>query len=559
MSDFELKTGQIVEIIFGKNKTLGCVIEKNKSKGFASKKIKREISSGSAFAPAQIKLAKLMQDEYLSSFGETLFSFLPTMNLSDLKRLDGDAEAQKSHRGKSELYLSDFDDRQNYFLQTALSCKGQVLIVLPEILQIEKFYTFIKKVAPQRKILRFQSQIPSREKATVWNNALSNESAIIIASRQGLLLPFCNLESICISEPLNFAYQEDQAPYYQAFFVARGLRRITGATLIIGESVPSTTAYVALRQGKLTLKQKHSKLKINTALNFNKFNEHISLQRKIKNVVKSNGRICFVGPWQNQIRFLCASCQREIACFTCQSRYFHQESGLCVKCARQAPICSACQSSRIRKLGFSYRLIRESIEQTMPELSSTIGEGINDTENKKMMILNPADAAKAQITFDLLIFPFFELMSDFATLGYRHKIFRLIYDLPKTKDAEIFLLGENLEENDFAGWVKNFQFREFLNAEIKDRLKLSMPPFGKAVDLVIKDKDEKSATAKMINISKKIGFEITIIRKTIKKDESLVLRGVFFVPRAKWEVTKNLLQETRSGNIHFEIDRGDYL
>jgi len=558
LSDSPLDTGQIVEINFGKNKTFGVVLKAVKKSNYASKKIIRKISLGSVFTQKQFQLAQKLSSHYLCSLGETIFSFLPTMNVGDLKKLTGATNSYAREGSKTKIYVAGTENRENYFIQNSLFGQGQALVVLPEISQIKNLSANLKKIAPQKKIFEFHSFLKSAQKAKIWNHLSGRKDAIIIGTRQSLFLPFTSLSLICIDEPLDFAYDEDQVPYYQAFFVARRLAQITGASLIIGESVPSVSSYVAYRQNKVEIIQKNEKKTIIILDQFRNFSKQLSLQRMILQIINSNSKICFIGPWKNQVKIICADCKNEIICKKCQSAYFDQTNGACIGCSHLSLACPSCQGTNLKKYGLSYKEIRESIEKALPQTKNAIYQTQDIDRNKNIFILSPSEAQKSKIQFDAIVFPYFDLMKNFASLGYRHKIFRLIYNLSVSKGAKIVLMGENLNDDRFTNYVKKFDFYKFLSEETIDRRKFSMPPFGKAVEVIAKSKSGISPRKKIEKLSQAIQKEIMILDEK-NTEKTKTVKGLFFIPLSSWENKKEDIKKFLKDNIHLRIDRSDYL
>lgn len=557
LSDEALPIGAIVEMPLGRTKTLGVIIGKTSQSKFATKKILRKISLGAAFTSTQIALAKTIQDEYLSAFGETLFSFLPIMNIGDIKKISAIRSVSKRKAQKGELFLSSQSNRLNYYSEVAANLTGQVLFILPEIKEIEDFRLKLKKLLPNKTVLAYHSRKKSEEKFKIWQRLLSGEPIIIIASRQGALLPFTDLSLTCIDDPLNFSYGEDQSPYYQAFFVLRKLHDLMGGKIIIGQNFPDTSSYIAHLKGKLYLKTLKPMLKIKTAGTFNKFAQNLELLGEIKKTISRRGRICFVGPWKNQIRIVCKDCSNQIICRQCKSKYFDENSLNCATCGKQIQTCNSCRSHKLRKIGFSYKTIEDKIGEVFPEYKDKISSGAEKRANSVFIVAAPNEIAQTSLNFDIAIFPNFDRMADFPAIGYKQKIFHLIYDLPKYYVKSVFLMGEDLTENTFATQIKNFNFKDFLNEEIKTRNDLSIPPFGYAVEVLTKSRSEKTAIEEINKISKEINKELMIISGN--GADMGKIKALFFVKNKDWPKLKEKLKSTKVRNIYFRINQGDYL
>lgn len=557
LSEESLKTGEIVKIELGKSRILGAILGEARGKAFARKKIIKKLSVGSVFTAQQIRLAKEIQREYLGAFGETLFSFLPTLNISDIRLLGEDNIREKKIHLESELVIASPQVRASYYKELASSTEGQILIVLPEIKQINKFCSDLNKIIPHKKVTPFHSFLKSPQKRILWNRVINGQNIIVVSTRQGLLLPFTNLKLICLDDPLNFAYQEDQAPYYQAFFVARKLKEISGCRLSVGESLPDTVSYIAYKNGKLKLKKMATPYKVRLTSPFNKFDQNVFLLEKIKKVLSRKGRVCFIGPWQNQVRLVCRDCEKEISC-SCKSDRFDQESSLCVACGRRITACPFCSGVKIKQLGFSYKSIEEKLLEIFPQYKELITKEFTSFKTCLIAITSPNNIVNSDVDFDLAIFPYFDKMINFAALGYRFKMFKLIRDLSKLSIDEIFLCGEDLSDDVFANQVAKFKWEDFLKEEIRKRNSSKMPPFGKSVNIVCRTKNSTLEIDKLKSIEDQINLSIIPQANGIesKRSES---KGLFFVPNNRWSEVEKNLKKINIKNCHFEINRGDYL
>jgi len=558
MSELPIKLGTIVKIELGQTKIDGVVIGISKVSKFATKQILKLVSRGPAFTPNQFILAEIIQDEYLTALGETIFSFLPTMNVSDVKKIGTETSVSKKRNQKDELFIASHSNRFSFYIELSSKAEGQTLIVLPSIEQIDKIYGNLKKILPNKKIYRYYSSIRSEQKRMIWTDILKGSNAIILSTRQGLLLPFTNLALLCLDDPLNFAYQEDQVPYYQAFFVARKLRDVSGCKLVIGESIPDLNSFAAYKSNKISMRSVKSNLEVSAAAPFFKFDQNINLLKAIKHALKQKGRVCFIGPWKNQVRLICGDCKGDIYCPGCKGEHFDQNSLSCIKCSSGMFHCPNCKSPKIKPSGYSYRSIEQKIVEALPEYQDEITKNPNHFKDHLITIAPPNEIADSSIDYEIAVFPYFDKMADFASLGYRHKVFRFIYDLPRLSITKVFLCGEELGENKFANQIINFNFEDFLLQELKTRKQIKLPPFAKAVEVVIKTTNRKSAELLFEKISKKTGIPI-IPLKYIARSKYIRMRGLFFAENSKWPNVKKSIESLNLRNCHFEIDRGEYL
>lgn len=558
ISPLEIKPGTIVRIELGRSKVNGVVLGISSEKKFATKQILKLVSLGPMLTENQIKLAKLIQNEYMSALGETLFAFIPTMNIGDIKKIGGDTAVARRKNQNDELLITSNSNRNYFYTELLFKTEGQSLIVLPEISQIDSLYKKLQKILPNKKIYRYYSSIKSEQKRIIWSELLKGSNAILLTTRHGLLLPFTNLSLICIDDPLNFAYQEDQAPHYQAFFVARKLKNLFGCKLIIGESVPDLNSFAAYKNKKISLRPMKNNLKISASPPFFKFGEDINLIKIIRDSLQRKNRVCFIGPWQNQVGLICGDCKTGIDCQNCGGEDFDQDTLSCVKCFSSTPLCQNCKSPKIKPVGFSYKAIKSQIVDTFPEYKDQVTQDPSHFKDHLITIASPKEIAECSVDYGVAVFPYFDKMANFASLGYRHKIFRFIYDLPRISINRVFLCGEGQSEDRFASQIINFKYEDFINQELRARKQINLPPFARAVEIVLKTKNRNLAEKNFEKISQKTNITVIPLRSS-ERAKYVRVRGLFFVENKKWPHIKKILEDINIHNCHFEIDRGEYL
>ncbi|NLT74863.1 MAG: primosomal protein N' [Chloroflexi bacterium] len=141
--------------------------------------------------------------------------------------------------GKTELYLR--------AAQRVLEQGRGAIILVPEI-----------ALTPQT-IRRFGARFPDSiavvhsgltpgERFDQWRRIRSGELRLVVGARSAIFSPVQNLGLIVLDEEHEWTYKQDSVPRYHARQVALELRRLTGATVILGSATPSLeSAYLAER------------------------------------------------------------------------------------------------------------------------------------------------------------------------------------------------------------------------------------------------------------------------------------------------------------------------
>lgn len=536
---------QLVEVPFGKKKVLGLVDAIKPSARLAKKEILRALSKGLIITLRQRKLALELSNRYRADLGDVLTGFLPTLNKRDYLQLGAVAKMSKRKAASEKILLiAERESRLTYYLQN-FDRSTQNLLVLPTINQTQNAKLKIKKLRPELTIMSWHSALSSGEKAQIWQELLEGKNLLVVGTRHALFLPFTNLKTLAIDDPLNFAYQEDQSPYYNAYPVARILSKITGCDLVVGEDSPDVISYSALLQKKLKLVEIKSSLKITSSGVWTKATQNNKFSQKISSAIEAGARIAIIGPWRDQVRLVCRDCKKEEICPKCQSNHFNENLNTCVACGTPATLkCPNCQSIKIDQIGFSYRNIISQIKTIWPELNGKISANSKTINNSQITVLSPNEVELLRPTINYFIFPFFDFMLNSPRLGARQKLFRLIRELNAFSPKEIFLFGENLNESEYINQIVINDWRAFLRAELRERKKLSLPPFTQAVLAISRAKNKILAQKHLAN------FSVQLPKSTlIFPSESSIQ---FLVPHY-FDFSRFSLPSS----IHLEIDRGD--
>jgi len=305
--DMQLEKLCLVEVPFLNKKREAVVLEIRQSSRYAKKNIIRKLSYGAVFTSQQLLLAKKIAYEFLSDPSSALFSFLPTLNKSDLKKI-GSLKRRSIHQKRKPLVvISDWDYRVSYYLQS-INKSQQNLIILPKISLIKKFSKQITTLDPSQKVYIWHSAISSREKSLIWQKLLSGENLTIVATRHGLFLPFTNLVLTIIDQPDDFSYFEDQAPRYNAKAAAKLANSIYLGQLIFGDTLISPEIYAWTSSGKAVLSNKEDEIKFINASGLSRLS---SLDESIL-ALKNSKKILITGFFKSSSDLVCMDCERII-------------------------------------------------------------------------------------------------------------------------------------------------------------------------------------------------------------------------------------------------------
>jgi hypothetical protein len=179
-----------------------------------------------------------------------------------------------------------------------------------------------------------------------------------------------------------------------------------------------------------------------------------------------------------------------------------------------------------------------------PKGSGKISADPKTLNNNRIAILPPNEIELLMPSIKYFIFPFFDFMINSPRLGARQKLYRLIRELTAFSPREIFIFGENLNESEYVSQIITNNWRAFLQSELRERKKLSLPPFTQAVLAVSRAKDKTLAQKHLDKF----------ISQLPKSTPVFLLESNFlFLVNYNFDFSRLSLP----ASIHLEIDRGD--
>jgi len=553
----KLNQYSLVEVPIQSRKTVGVIFDFLSASKLANKEIIRPLTAGQIFTTQQIKLAGLISEQFLSPLGETIFAFLPPLNKKDLIHLGAKPAKTAFRQSEKILFLGERNERLQFFCQK-IAPERQNLLVLPQINQINETIQTLKKINPGLKVYPWHSQLEKKTKAQIWQKLLNGENIIVVSSRHGLLLPFTHLQTIFIDDPTNFAYHEDQLPYYNAFTVARALSQITGASLLVGDVIPDLLSYIAFKNRKIQIIRGKLQIELGFEDSWSKVSSNLQFLNEIEQALKNQKRILVIGPWKNQSRIFCLDCQHYQKCKFCQGDYFNSHTNQCVACGHSSnETCGNCQSPRLKKIGFTYEQIISELKSAFPKFESLITTDPNSAK-KRIVVASGEAATLLKPIFDLAIFPHLGEMINFPYVDFRERLFRLVLSLKSNRVKKIFLFGENLQDVQFVKFLKNQNFEGFLNQELRERKKLCLPPFSRVVMAVAKEQNfEKSSSALEKFLRRMNLFESATLLEP--KQGNPAAKAIIIISPNSWRHFKKIALATlqKSSAIHLEVDPVD--
>lgn len=510
-----IKQFTLVEVPLGKKTVQGIVVRIKQKSKFSAKPIKRVLSAGPVIGKLQFDFATEISNYFLGSLSDTLNRFIPNLNIKNFRQIGASINARQSNKIKKSIFImGERSSRIEHFCQ--LSDNKQNLLILPTLKAIFDAQKYIKKISPNSTVLVFHSQLESEEKSKIYQMILDGESCIVISTRHGLFLPFSRLSNIFIDEPFNYAYQEDQSPYYNTYITSKILSKLSGARLAVGDSCPGLIDFATISKKQMELVELRNNLSFVVYNNPKKITQNNFFIDTIQRSLDQKNKIGFIGNFKNTHKIYCQDCREKIVC-PCDSEDFGEETDRCEKCAQIVTKCPKCKSDKKFYIGLTYSDAIHQIKAMWPDFRDSIETRVSKFSKKQILVTTYREILSLEDSIDNFVIMDFDHIASSPLFSNRINLFRKILDLKSRGAKKIILFSE--EESEYLSDLINGNWQRFLSRELKDRQISHLPPFSVPVEISCNGKNENLAEKKLDK------FSDTIVSKILKISLPTITKG----------------------------------
>ena len=607
-NQISLKTGDIVEVPFGKRKEIGVVW---KNINFVPKNIKiKNIDKKIKDYSIDPKLVKFI--EWFSTYNMVPIGLVLKMviGVSDnfTKRKDPNFsyinkkikkyklnEEQKNALKYLEIINNKFDvsvlqgttgsgKTLVYFerIKKIIDKKKQALVLLPEIFLTNEFKSRFEDFFGYEPAI-WHSKITPKNKRLIWKGIIKNKIKLVVGARSALLLPFKNLGIIIVDEEHDASYKQDEGVIYNARDMAISRASIEKIPVHLVTSIPSIETYNNIQNKKF----RHIKIlsrfenyplpktKI-INLNINKVKDNYISKETIflvnKFLKKKEQILFFINRRGYAPYLICKKCGLKQVCTNC-SMYltFHKDKNkaLCHHCSFQREIkikCKIGDNCDFIMYGPGVEKIFDEVKKNFPKKKINIFS--SDYMKKKSQI----DSLFKKINsneVDILVgtqmiskgfnFPKLNCVvvidADFSGRGYdlrtTEKNIQLYHQLAGRAgrfSSESLIIYQTLTPKNMIlnELIKN-NSEELLKNELAIREKNKLPPFSRLIAIIV--------SSNQYNLSLKGAKEIKI---QLKKIENIEVMGPVDSPLLKIKKkfrSRLLIRFEKKGLIQKKITR----
>src|SRR3989344_1083667 len=509
-----IKSGQLVEVPFGKRNPIGLILEtgNQKPETIKVKPINSIIFQTPLLLSYQIKLLKWMAFYYHAPMVNCLEAILPELptkverlktnaNLVRVARAEGVPASARSPRTPINIdstnTTTDFRLRSRTRTSDGTSPRqdppGQTLVLVPTINRLPE--TLAKFPGAKNYVLYHTEQKPADRFAT-WLKIIQGNIDYVFGSRSAIFTPCPNLAKIIIFDEHDNAYKDERSPYFDSLTVAEKLQELTAAKIQIIDSSPKITTYFNNRQNIQIPRHKVPTVIVSMNDERRKGNYSILcnyLNSTLAKITKSNSRtLLFLNKKSGSGHLYCKSCQYQ--------RYM----------PNKPEVCPNCQSLSFYFNSLNIWSLTETVKQIVSKSSiNLIAEGIRHPALPAVRptsdIRHPTiDIATSSVLYrllpqkyDLVVHIATDSTLNIADFTSGEKTFAEICALKNltANGGQLILQTYNPDHPILKNAAQN-NYLSYFAQSLAERKALNFPPFALLIKLTIKGKDKETLEKK---------------------------------------------------------------
>lgn len=424
--------------------------------------------------------------------------------------------------GKTEIY--------SHLINAMLRQGRQVLYLVPEISLTTQLTDRMRRIFGDR-LLVYHSKFSDNERVDIWNRLLhSHEPLLVIGVRSSVFLPFSHLGLVIVDEEHESSYKQyDPAPRYNARDTAIMLAGMHGAKTLLGSATPSVETYWKAQEGKFGLVELEERYEGATMPDVEIIDMKSSRKKKetkgilsfrliseTRKTLSEGGQAIM---FQNRRGFApmvtCKECGWTPKCPNCDvSLVYHKRANelrchYCGHAIQLPPVCPACGLNGIEIYGYgteriaeelhhefdSYRISRMDLDTTRnknsyQELIEEFARQETDILVGTQMVTKGLDFAKVRTVGVLNA----DTLLNFPDFRSDERAFNMLEQVAgragRRQEKGKVLIQTNNPDNHILHHVQCHDYKGYYARELQEREKCGYPPFGKVINIYLKNKND---------------------------------------------------------------------
>jgi len=594
----ELSIGTLVEVPIGRRHVEGIVTAVTpdfpRESNFQLRPI-AQVLEKDFLTKQQLELAIFISEYYLSPMGIVLKHFIPKR-----VQMRGSIVHKKIKQKKiittqiqtkmiSTILDASVDTPKNYFLhitnqsdkfsvlfslmQKAINGDGQVVYLLPELLQTPYFSAFVYHFFPSDEVAIVHSKIGKGEFYKKWRDIKSGKIKIIIGTRIALFAPFNNLQLIVVDEAHDMSHKQwDHNPLFDVRRTSCELAQIFNCNHIMTSATPRVMDhYHKNHKTDLTFLPLINKQKAKIEVvdmkkeRWDKNKSPLSrvLVSYIKYAIKDKKQALLFVNRQGMSAFsICSKCRAVMKCPTCMRALISIKKGQynCTHCNHTTPTqkkCTSCKSP-MEHIGIGTQKIARELNKIFPHANIIVADtstmqksGAHNklyrdfTDGKIDIVIGTQMITKGWNSNNIGVTAVIDAdhLLSIPEYNVNEKAFAFIVQMALRASTGKMIVQTFQPEDPTIQYASQYNFDDFCAEELDLRKALSYPPHTHLIKLTYQDTTKKEVEK---IVQKKYEEIITLY----KNDSDIIISEPHFplVNKVRTKYRKQIIIKNK--NIH---------
>lgn len=430
------------------------------------------------------------------------------------------------------------------FLMKVLIDTKNVIILLPEVFQVNNLYPFLKEGFGERVCL-FHGRLSKGRRSEAIERIVSGHSDIVLGTRSAVFAPLKKVSFIAVLHEHSSSYKQEDGLCYNARDVAVMRGYLEKSTVLLSSICPSGESLYNCKTGKYTLLKPAVDIKKPKVRIIDMRHEKLLKPYLSKRVVdaslryiNNNKKVMFVLNRRGYSTLLqCNECGHIERCPECKIPIVFHKHAMLLKChycnykSHVPESCSRCKSYNIQLLGVGTQKAQEDIEALIriktlrldsdrvkkkSELEELIGATYRDdvriiigTKLMTRRLDTQGFSMAALLNTDIFL-----NLPDFRSTEKAYQEISSIID-KIVPDGEIFI-QTRMPENYLFKYLRGHDYTSFFKEEMKKRKTFLYPPYSRL--LLLKFISKRDMSRELSEIINRIDEGIEILGPSITKN-----------------------------------------
>ncbi len=522
----KVKFGSRVSVMFHNRRFSGYVIKIKESSKVDVKKIKSIIDIIDALPIIDkntFKFAEEFSQYYCCSLGQAIETILPE-GVRKTKNVSFSSSSRKINRksnGSITIVIA-AEKKYSYVLELVkkkLSLKQQVLIIVPQLSDIEKWQEALKD--HKDNIALLHSYQKHKQQVESWQDITSNNKQVVIGTMSAVFASGFNIGLIVVDEESSFIYKQRQFPFYHVREVVKMRASLDNCDISFIDSVPSLETYALSRkQSSKTIflddKKKPNNLKIIDLRDLRRQNLLISpyLEDRMAVMLKENKKtLLFLNRRGHSNIIRCDKCAFIVRCKKCSAAlvFDNRTNELsCHFCDSKYPIlelCPNCNSRYVKFTGIGIEKIAGRLKMIFPSVRvKMLDREIPYGSLGEFDILVSTSSVfnfKDKLRFDLSSVLSLDEGLDLPDFRNNEITFNMLSKINEMTKEELIIQTRYVNIG-YLKFLKDMDVNSFYQEELKERKQLGFPPFNQLVCINMRSKKEEFVAKKAAELYEKL-------------------------------------------------------